>query len=150
MIYTDFDNLERYLGMGEHLDTAIRYIKKYSLNELKCGRNEVDGDFVFINCFGYETLPEEKAAFEAHERYADIHMVISGEERIGVSDMSLMTVTAKDEATDSIDCEGIVENYLKMEPGKILIVFPEDAHKVKVMTDSTSQVKKAVAKVLVK
>lgn len=149
MIYTDFDNLERYLGMGEHLDTAIRYIKEHSLDELHNGRNEVDGDFVFINCFEYETLPEEKAAFEAHEKYADVHMVISGEERIGVSDMSLMTVTAKDEATDSIECYGETENYLILKPGKVVVVFPEDAHKVKVMTDSVSQVKKAVAKVLV-
>ena len=28
MIYTDLNNLERYLGMGKHLDTAIHYIKK--------------------------------------------------------------------------------------------------------------------------
>ena len=94
MIYTDLNNLERYLGMGKHLDTAIHYIKEHSLNDLKKGRNEVDGDFAFINCFEYETLPEEKTAFEAHEKYADIHMVISGEEKMGVSDMSLMTVTA--------------------------------------------------------
>lgn len=81
MIYTDLNNLERYLGMGKHLDTAIHYIKEHSLNDLKKGRNEVDGDFAFINCFEYETLPEEKTAFEAHEKYADIHMVISGEEK---------------------------------------------------------------------
>ena len=44
MIYTDLNNLERYLGMGKHLDTAIHYIKEHSLNDLKKGRNEVDGD----------------------------------------------------------------------------------------------------------
>ena len=71
MIYTDLNNLERYLGMGKHLDTAIHYIKEHSLNDLKKGRNEVDGDFAFINCFEYETLPEEKTAFEAHETYGD-------------------------------------------------------------------------------
>ena len=100
MIYTNLNNLERYLGMRKHLDTAIHYIKEHSLNDLKKGCNEVDGDFAFINCFEYETLPEEKTFFEAHEKYADIHMVISGEEKMGVSDMSLMTVTAKDEETE--------------------------------------------------
>lgn len=35
MIYTDLNNLERYLGMGKHLDTAIHYIKEHSLNDLK-------------------------------------------------------------------------------------------------------------------
>ena len=116
---------------------------------MKKGRNEVDGDFAFINCFEYETLPEEKTAFEAHEKYADIHMVISGEEKMGVSDMSLMTVTAKDEETDSIECHGPVEHYMDLTPGKVLIVFPEDAHKVKIMKDQISQVRKAVGKVLV-
>ena len=46
MIYTDLNNLERYLGMRKHLDTAIHYIKEHSLNDLKKGCNEVDGDFV--------------------------------------------------------------------------------------------------------
>lgn len=50
---------------------------------------------------------------------------------MGVSDMSLMTVTAKDEETDSIECHGPVEHYMDLTPGKVLIVFPEDAHKVK-------------------
>lgn len=35
MIYTDLNNLERYLGIGKHLDTAIHYIKEHSLNDLK-------------------------------------------------------------------------------------------------------------------
>lgn len=149
MIYTDLNNLERYLGMRKHLDTAIHYIKEHSLNDLKKGCNEVDGDFAFINCFEYETLPEEKTFFEAHEKYADIHMVISGEEKMGVSDMSLMTVTAKDEETDSIECHGPVEHYMDLTPGKVLIVFPEDAHKVKIMKDQVTQVRKAIGKVLV-
>ena len=50
---------------------------------------------------------------------------------MGVSDMSLMTVTAKDEETDSIECHGPVEHYMDLTPGKVLIVFPEDAHKVR-------------------
>ena len=82
--------------------------------------------------------------------FTDIHMVISGEEKMGVRDMSLMTVTAKDEETDSIECHGPVEHYMDLTPGKVLIVFPEDAHKVKIMKDQISQVRKAVGKVLVK
>ena len=49
MIYTDLNNLERYLGMRKHLDTAIHYIKEHSLNDLKKGRNEVDGDFAYVS-----------------------------------------------------------------------------------------------------
>ncbi len=149
MIYTDLANLEHYRGMGAQLDTAISYLKSHSLEELKPGRNEVDGDNVFINRFSYETMPEEKAAFEAHEYYADIHLVLSGREKIGVTDMSLMTVTAVDRDTDSVDCCGPVENLLNMHPGKVLIVFPEDAHKVKIEAGEPCRVEKAVVKVRV-
>ena len=38
---------------------------------------------------------------------------------------------------------------MDLTPGKVLIVFPEDAHKVKIMKDQISQVRKAVGKVLV-
>ena len=37
---------------------------------------------------------------------------------IGVTDMDLMTVTAIDKVTDSVDCDGPVENRLCMAPGK--------------------------------
>ena len=69
MIYTDLNNLERYLGMRKHLDTAIHYIKEHSLNDLKKGCNEVDGDFAFINCFEYETLPEETELYDLAELF---------------------------------------------------------------------------------
>lgn len=150
MIYTDMKNLEHYKGMGKHLDTAIEYLKNHKLSELTPGRNEVDGDNVFINRFAYDTMPEEKAAFEAHEEYADIHLVVSGEELIGVSDMELMTVSAVDKTTDSVDCDGPVENRVAMKPGKVLIVLPEDAHKVKIAIQDPVHVEKAVVKVLVK
>lgn len=150
MIYTEMKYLENYFGIGRHLDTAIQYLKSHSLEELKAGRTDVDGEDVFINRFGYETMAEEKAAFEAHEFYADIHLVLSGKEMIGVTDMDLMTVTAIDKVTDSVDCDGPVENRLCMAPGKVLIVLPEDAHKVKIALDGPERVEKAVVKVRMK
>lgn len=150
MIYTDLKNLSHYRGLGIHMDKAIDYLTGHSVDELKPGRNEVDGENVFINCFEYETMPEEQAAFEAHELYADIHLVLEGEELIGVTDMGRMTVSETDKETDSVSCSGPVENKLYMEPGKVLIVLPEDAHKVKIAAGSPVHVKKAVVKVSVK
>ena len=150
MIYTEIKYLDNYRGIRKSLDTAIEFLKNHSLDELKAGRNDVDGEEVFINRFGYETMPEEKAAFEAHEFYADIHLVLSGKEWIGVTDINKMNVTAVDKVTDSVDCDGPVENRLFMTPGKVLIVLPEDAHKVKIAVDSPERVEKAVVKVKMK
>jgi len=43
--------------------------------------------------------------------------------------------------------EGPVDAWTVMRPGSLLIVFPEDAHLVKVQLNGCSAVKKAVFKV---
>lgn len=147
MIYTNLEQLERYLGISEALDTAIRYLKKADLTTLVKGRNEVDGDNVFINRFDYNTLPEGDAMWEGHAQYADIHVVLSGEEKIGVTDAARLTATIRDKASDFIGYEGDVETWFTMRPGDILVVYPEDVHMVKVQLKGESHVEKAVFKV---
>ena len=48
-----------------------------------------------------------------------------------------------------MECCGPVETYVPMEPGKVLIVFPEDAHMVKIRSGKCVTVEKAVVKVRV-
>ena len=149
MIYTDMEHLDRYRGICPQLDTAIDYLLENGLELLVPGRNEVDGDNVFINRFNYTTMPEEKAAFEAHESYADIHLLAEGREFIGVTPMDRMSVTSVDREADNVVCHGPVEVKVPMEPGKVLIVFPEDAHLVKIENGGPVHVEKAVVKVRV-
>lgn len=147
MIYTNLEQMERYLGLSAPLDTAIHYLKEADLSKLVKGRNEVDGENVFINRFDYDTLPEEKAAWEGHLQYADLHVVISGEERIGVTDAARLKETGRDEAADFVGYEGPVECWVPMRPGDLLIVFPEDVHMVKVQLRGQAHVEKAVFKI---
>ncbi len=146
MIYTDMEHLARYLGISAALDTAIKHLMGYRPEELTPGRNEVDGDQVFINRFHYTTMPLEEAAFEAHEAYADIHLVLEGREYIGVTPLSRLNVTGEDKESDNIECSGPVETLVPMEPGKVLIVFPEDVHLVKIADGGTAHVEKEVVK----
>lgn len=147
MIYTNLAQMERYLGISDALDTAIRYLKTADLTKLAMGRNEVDGDNVFINRFDYDTMPEEQAMWEGHAQYADIHVLVSGEEKIGVTDAARLTATTRDEANDFIGYEGAVETWFTMRPGDILVVYPEDVHMVKVQLNGLCHVEKAVFKV---
>ena len=64
MIYTDFSDLFRYFGISENLDTALSFLQKCDLKTLVHGRNEVDGEKVYINRFDYETLPFAETFFE--------------------------------------------------------------------------------------
>lgn len=147
MIYTDMEHLSRYRGISASLDTALDHLMKCGTDGLTPGRNEVDGEAVFINRFHYTTMPQEEAAFEAHEVYADIHLVVEGREYIGVTPLDRLEITKVDRASDNIECTGTVETLLSMEPGKVLIVFPEDTHMVKIQNGGPAHVEKAVVKV---
>ena len=146
MIYTKIKNIERYLGQSESLDTAIRYLLTADLRSLVKGRNEVDGDQVFINRFDYQTMTPDEAIWEGHQQYADMHVLLSGHERIGVSNVESLKVTVRKPEEDFIGYEGPVETWLPMTTEDILIVYPEDVHKVKVIDTDSVLVEKACFK----
>ena len=147
MIYTKKSNLHRYLGMSSQMDTAIRFIQTADLRTLVRGRNEIDGDQVFVNRFDYQTMPQEQAIWEGHIQYADIHVLLSGQEKIGVTNVEALTETVRKPDEDFIGFEGSVESWFPMTTEDILIVFPEDIHKVKVQNGDSVLVEKACFKV---
>lgn len=149
MIYTEMANIGHYHGLGEYLDKAVDYLCTHPLDGLQAGYYDIDGKMVYMNVYDYETITEEEAFFEAHRKYADIHMTVTGEELVGVSDISRVSVKTSDEKADLLEVEGPVEHYIRLTPGKALIVLPEDAHKVKLAAGSPSAVKKAVIKVYI-
>ena len=149
MIYTKRKNLERYLGQCDSLDTAIRYLQTADLRTLVKGRNEIDGSNVFVNRFDYQTMPQEQAIWEGHIQYADIHVLLSGHEKIGVTNAELLTETVRKPEEDFVGFDGNVLSWFPMTTEDILIVFPEDIHMVKVMDGESDLVEKACFKVKV-
>ena len=143
MIYTEISNIGHYRGMGEYLDKAFDYLATHPLKDVEPGHYEIDGKKVYLNVLEYETIAEE------HAKYADIHMAVTGEELVGVSDMAGVNVKTFDEDADLYEVEGPVEHYFRLVPGKALVVLPEDAHKLKLAEKQPAAVKKAVIKVYV-
>lgn len=148
MICTKLKYIETYKGIDANLDKAIDYLINTDLSTLNLGRNEVDGDRVYINRFQYQTIPEEEGIFEAHEKHLDIHLLLSGRERMGIGDIDRMTVKEKDIENDGILYDGPIEQQIHLEPGDALIAFPHDAHMVKLESSGISSVDKIVVKVL--
>ena len=149
MIYTKRKNLERYLGLSESLDTAIRYLLSADLTKLTKGRNEIDGDQAFVNRFDYQTMTPDEAIWEGHIQYGDIHVLLSGQEKIGVTNVDMLTETVRKPEDDFVGFEGEVQSWFPMTTEDILIVFPEDIHMVKVMDGESTLVEKACFKVKV-
>lgn len=146
MIYTKRENLARYLGMSSSLDSAIRHLLSADLRQLHKGRNEIDGDQTFVNRFDYQTMPREQAIWEGHGKYGDIHVLLSGHEKIGVANAAGLKMVTQKPEEDFIGYEGDVEVWCPMTTEDILIVFPEDVHMVKVMDGDSALVEKACYK----
>lgn len=146
MIYTKRKDIGRYLGMSNSLDSAIQYLLNTDLNQLHKGRNEIDGDHVFANRFDYQTVPPEQAIWEGHIKYGDIHILLSGKERIGVANAEELNETIRKTEEDFIGFVGPVTTWVPMAPEDVLIVFPEDIHMVKVIDGESSLVEKVCFK----
>lgn len=147
MIYTELDQIGRYVGISAELDEAILYMQSKKWQKATIGRNEIAGDRIFLSRFNYQTMDEKQCSFEAHIDYIDIHMLQSGHEKIGVSDVSRLLEIERREEKDYIGYQGKIESLCSMDPGKVLIVFPEDAHMVKIREGSEETVEKMVIKV---
>ena len=148
MIYCAKRALARYRGLHPNLDRAIDRLANFDLAQLPMGKTEVDGERVFFNRFDYVTDDSENTLFETHLRYADIHLLLGGEEVIAVAGAQAHTEVDRDEARDYIGTRGECDCSCVMKPDKALIVFPGEAHRSGQMCGKPCAVRKVVCKVL--
>ncbi len=129
-------------------DKAFLFLKEQDLAALEPGRYELEGTDLFVNVDAYSTKNEEDALFEAHQKYADIQYLVSGEEKIGVLPLEETTVTTPyDDKNDIVFLTSEEENYRLATPDHFFVFFPDDAHRPCVKTSENTEVRKVVVKV---
>lgn len=149
MIYDTISNIGRYKGISANLDTAIAYLETHDLTVLPKGRNEVDGDKVFINHLSYETAPKTpESSFEDHIAYLDLHMVTEGRENFLVAPAETLAEAKQLLADDAVLYTGDARVTVPLEGPQFVIVFPGEAHLPKVAMDEATHVEKLVFKIL--
>lgn len=142
MIFDKLENIKRYpLGLEFILQDLLK-------DEFNKGRFEIDGDQKFGIDLSYETKEENLALWEAHRKYLDIHILVEGEEKISVSDITSMT-SSKEYEDDYELFEGNAENTLHLKKGYFLVLFPNEIHKTSIQVGESIPVKKKVYKVLI-
>jgi YhcH/YjgK/YiaL family protein len=130
------------------------------------GIQKLQGDDVYVNVHGYDTLPREQCRFESHRRYVDLQYCISGGEII---DWSLASALEPDGLFDedkdlqfyrapvarsAVFSASRVTAFpvspvcaLPMSPGSFAIFHPSDAHRPKVQNGVSPSVYKLVIKI---
>ena len=150
MIYAKNADALAYRGIHPNLDLALEHITPEFLAALRDNqRVELKGDLVYCTRFTYETIPQEESFFEAHRRYLDIHIMVEGEERVDVNRPEDLTLTEAQEGNDFYAYQGESWHSAVLRPGAFLVVFPGDAHRIKVQVDGPKTVSKAVFKVCI-
>lgn len=148
MIYDKLTNLIRYKGLSQNLDTAIDFLLHCDLAQLQPGRNEVDGDEVFINHFGYVTAPKTaESLFENHVAYLDLHLIHEGEEKFLIAPAENLTETESRLSEDAILYVGEESLALPLTVKDFCIVYPGEAHLPKITDGEPTAVSKSVVKI---
>jgi len=128
-------------------DKAFAFLKEHDLKTLAVGRYAIDSNNVYAMVTENPTKDMDSTKWESHHNYIDLHTVITGEEKIGVTDISKLTVTMPyDASKDLVNYTGEGNFYTAM-PGTFFLFFPADAHRPNITTNGNKPDKKIVIKI---
>jgi YhcH/YjgK/YiaL family protein len=130
--------------LNKKIIAGLNYLVNTDFSSVEDGRHELNDD-IYVNIQTYTT--KDDALFEAHKDYIDIQYVISGEEKIGVTNYSeckpnIPYDNQKD--IEFLDGEG---EYYPLKSGEYMVLYPTDAHKPSITLNKKTTVRKAVVKV---
>lgn len=138
----------RYFNNPQRWEKAFTFLATKDLAAMEPGRYELEGSDLFVNISEYLSKNEEEVPFEAHQKYADIQYVVSGEEKIGITSFENKLITVPyDSIKDVAFLTPDENNYRPATSEKFFIFFPSDAHRPGVKTVKNAPVRKVVVKV---
>ena len=152
MIYDTIDRALPVAALNPRFASALAWLRE-SAGSAPIGRNEIDGDDVFVNINAYDTHPFDPDKFELHRTYVDIQFMIDGEEEIWVGGPDAMKGVVPYNAGKDVAWyrqaarDGL--HRVVMKPGSFLLLWPDvEAHQPGVVLGATpAPVRKAIAKI---
>ncbi len=133
-----------------HWNQAFHFLNSANLKDLPLGKQELEGEHLFVTVAEYYGKQKTEALYESHKKYADIQYVVFGEETIGLTPLENVTTKIPYNAENDIafyDFDG--GEYLTANPEKFFLFFPDDAHRPSISTVDSVLIKKIVVKVLI-
>ncbi len=140
----------RYHKNPERWNKAFQFLAKEDFQNMEKGRYELEGTNLFATVDEYVPKKMADAQFEAHRVYADIQVVVSGAEQMGLAPYDATVITIPyDEEKDIMFMSATDAKDLIARPSRFFLFFPSDAHRPSVRIDEndSSLVKKVVVKV---
>ena len=112
-------------------DQAFAFLAQHDVTTLAVGKYPIDGDNIFVSVQTLHTRDEEVARFEAHVKYLDIQLLVSGREKY-LSAPNLDNVTVTEDCLEERDVAFYTrpERYstIFLDPGQYVVYFPGELH----------------------
>ncbi len=146
-----YTTLADYGSISPKVARAIEWLKSNDIKALEPGQTiTVDGDRISAQIQAYDSIAAEETRFEAHRRYIDIQIVLSGSETIYWAPLARTPKirTAYNYDNDVVFFEDPeVSVALRLDAGDFAIFFPSDAHKPRCIANKREKIAKIVVKV---
>ena len=125
MIVDRLENIGHYACLGPNFAAAVRWLASADLCALEPGTYPIDGENVYATVAD-NRLERETPAFEAHHLYADIQLILGGEERFFLG-WSGRETDPKPER-DLYFCEADASLSFTLAEGQFAIFLPGELH----------------------
>ena len=148
MILDSLASLPKYAQLNPRFAKVLDFVRRANLDMLPVGRHEIEGDAVYVLVVETDLRKRNDALLEAHRRYIDVQVVLTGTETMGWTPLALCSRVNKPYAEPS-DIEFYDDDasaWIPVRPGQMAIFFPQDAHAPLV---GDGRVRKLIFKVLV-
>ena len=149
MILDRLDHSVHYALLGKRFAAGFAYLRETDLDSLADGTHEIDGKRLFAIVQTYSAKPQADGRWEAHRDHADIQLIISGAERMGVAPLELMKVESPYDAQKDVEFYHTIDagKFFAVNAGEFALFYPHDVHMPGLAIDRSQTVKKIVVKV---
>lgn len=130
------------------LQKGFQFLNETNFEDFAAGVHK-NSDELFFVVNEFQTKAIEEGFWEAHRKYLDFHYILQGTERIAVDHIDNQTVTENyNESNDVILFDGEVRSIVTLNPGDVMVCYPEDSHMTGIQGSEKESVRKIVLKVL--
>lgn len=150
MIYDTVDNLGAYSALNPGLFSKLNEVVKNLNADTVSGHIDIDGKDIFADVSEPSLRAPADALLEDHVKYADLHLILAGTERMGVAPTTDLKMT-RDYQNDAelFECPEEKMNMIDLKAGTFIVLFPGEGHMPLLFSphDNCKKVRKAVFKI---
>ena len=138
MIKDNLKNAMQYACLSERFKKAFEYLTSSDLLAVT-ERVELEGKDLYVLPQNPTLKTWDAARWEAHEKYADIQIVLEGEEVMGYAPIE--TLAAADEYNPEKDAIHLTGEgaAIRFTAGDFAVYFPQDGHKPNVRAEGGAE-----------